>query len=213
MHVPFLPAKPTPRGRGPVDAPAAAIGAVVTAAGQLAEQAVATVRGLPELSTAAQLRRQRAATGRRVAAVVAGAVAAVVLARRRGVSAPRSAPEPPPAYETPAAGAAGAPGAAAALAEEAAQEARTPDGATLHADDLPIEDYDHLTVGTLHSRIRSLTVGELSVLRAYEAAHAHRLQVTTLLDNRIARLRAQESVRGADGEGAAASDGSAVPSA
>ena len=54
--------------------------------------------------------------------------------------------------------------------------------------DLPIEDYDALTLGDLRGRLRSLTVNELVLVRAYEVAHAHRLPVVTLMDNRIAKL-------------------------
>jgi hypothetical protein len=54
--------------------------------------------------------------------------------------------------------------------------------------DLPLEDYDHMTLGSLRGRIRSLSVPELVQVRDYEKAHAHRLPVVTLLDNRIAKL-------------------------
>ena len=145
------------------------------------------------------VRRRRGASPTRVSAALALVLgaggAAFVLARRLGVRAPWAAAPPAPAYETPAAREAGAPGVATAVAEEAAVQAHTPDGATLRADDLPLEDYDHLTVGSLQSRIRSLGVEDLSVLRAYEAAHAHRLQVTTILDNRIARLQADAAAQ------------------
>jgi hypothetical protein len=53
---------------------------------------------------------------------------------------------------------------------------------------LPIEDYDSLTLGNLRGRLRSLTVDELVAVRDYEKAHAHRLPVVTLLDHRIAKL-------------------------
>lgn len=58
---------------------------------------------------------------------------------------------------------------------------------TVH-DDLPLADYDHMTLGSLRGRLRSLTVPELVQVRDYEKAHAHRLPVVTLLDNRIAKL-------------------------
>lgn len=54
--------------------------------------------------------------------------------------------------------------------------------------ELPLEDYDSLTLGTLRGRLRSLTLDELVHVRDYEKAHAHRLPVVTLLDNRIAKL-------------------------
>ena len=55
-------------------------------------------------------------------------------------------------------------------------------------DELPLADYDHLTLGSLRGRLRSLTVPELVQIREYELAHADRLPVVTMLDNRIARL-------------------------
>jgi len=55
-------------------------------------------------------------------------------------------------------------------------------------DDLPLPDYDHMTLGSLRGRLRSLTVEELVAVRDYEKAHADRLPVITLLENRIAKL-------------------------
>ena len=55
-------------------------------------------------------------------------------------------------------------------------------------EDLPLEDYDHLTLGSLRGRLRSLDVEQLVRLRSYEKAHADRLPVVTMLDNRIAKL-------------------------
>ena len=55
-------------------------------------------------------------------------------------------------------------------------------------EDLPLEDYDHLTLGSLRGRLRSLDVTQLVRLRGYEKAHANRLPVVTMLDNRIAKL-------------------------
>ena len=64
-------------------------------------------------------------------------------------------------------------------------------------DELPLADYDHMTLGALRGRLRSLELPELVQVRAYEKAHADRLPVVTMLDNRIARL---------------ATDGAATPS-
>lgn len=55
-------------------------------------------------------------------------------------------------------------------------------------DELPLPDYDHMTLGSLRGRLRSLTVEQLVQLRDYEKAHANRLPVVTMLDNRIAKL-------------------------
>jgi hypothetical protein len=60
--------------------------------------------------------------------------------------------------------------------------------AVLDHDDLPLPDYDHMTLGSLRGRLRSLTVEQLVQVRTYEKAHADRLPVVTMLDNRIAKL-------------------------
>ena len=72
--------------------------------------------------------------------------------------------------------------------EEVAQ--LTPGAELAHAD-LPLADFDHLTVPSLRGRLRTLELPQLVQLRDYEQAHAHRLPVLTLLDNRIAKLTAQ----------------------
>jgi hypothetical protein len=60
-------------------------------------------------------------------------------------------------------------------------------------DDLPLPDYDHMTLGSLRGRLRSLSVEQLVQVRDYEKAHAHRLPVVTLLDNRIAKLATEQA--------------------
>lgn len=94
-----------------------------------------------------------------------------------------------PATESSEAIAAGAPGAATGTAARAADRLRPPAGGTLEPADLPLDDYDHLTVAALDARLRALTIDELLQLRAYEQAHADRLQVVTMLENRIAKLQ------------------------
>ncbi len=69
------------------------------------------------------------------------------------------------------------------LAAEAADE-------PLPHDELPLPDYDHMTLGSLRGRLRTLSVEQLVQLRTYEKAHADRLPVVTMLDNRIAKLAA-----------------------
>lgn len=63
-------------------------------------------------------------------------------------------------------------------------------GAELAHSDLPLPDFDHLTVPQLRGRLRSLALPQLVQLRDYEQAHGHRLPVLTLLDNRVAKLTA-----------------------
>ena len=75
------------------------------------------------------------------------------------------------------------------LPEDVAQQVEdaTP-GATLTHDQLPLEDYDHLTLGSLRARLSKLDAVTLVQLRDYERAHANRLPVLTMLENRIAKL-------------------------
>jgi hypothetical protein len=58
-----------------------------------------------------------------------------------------------------------------------------------HHDELPLPDYDHLPVGSLQSRIRSLDSGALEALLAYERAHGDRLPVVQVLETRLAAVR------------------------
>lgn len=60
-------------------------------------------------------------------------------------------------------------------------------------DALPLEDYDHLTVGALRGRVRSLALPELRQVHAYETAHGNRLPVLTVLANRIAQLEEEQA--------------------
>ncbi len=109
-----------------------------------------------------------------------------VLARRRHDSTPTVAPAP----ETAEAAVEevvdpfGLPEDVVELVEEA-----TP-GATLTHDQLPLEDYDHLTLGSLRARLARLDAVALVQLRDYERAHAHRLPVLTMLENRLAKIGA-----------------------
>ncbi|MFD7686511.1 hypothetical protein [Streptomyces sp. NPDC059781] len=55
---------------------------------------------------------------------------------------------------------------------------------------LPLPDYDHLPIGGLESRIRSLSAGEVEELLAYERSHADRVPATGLLKARLEQLNA-----------------------
>ena len=61
-------------------------------------------------------------------------------------------------------------------------------GEVVSHDELPLPDYDHLTLGSLRGRMRSLDLPQLIQIRDYEKAHANRLPIVTMLDNRIAKL-------------------------
>ncbi|MEU6255774.1 hypothetical protein [Streptomyces sp. NPDC047043] len=54
---------------------------------------------------------------------------------------------------------------------------------------LPLPDYDHLPIGGLESRVRSLTADEVETLLTYERAHGDRLPITALLSARLEQLR------------------------
>jgi len=87
--------------------------------------------------------------------------------------------------------------AAAAVAREEAQEAEAQEAEAEEAidvpasgHDLPIADFDGVSIGSLRARLRSLSVEDLVVLREWEKSHANRPAVVTLLDNRIAKVSA-----------------------
>jgi hypothetical protein len=55
---------------------------------------------------------------------------------------------------------------------------------------LPLPNYDDLPLGSIQSRIRSLSLPELQQVSDYERAHGNRAPVLTLIDARLAELRA-----------------------
>ena len=57
-------------------------------------------------------------------------------------------------------------------------------------DTLPLPDYDHLPLGSLTSRIRTLEADDLAALLAYERAHADRVAVVQAVEHRLEQLRA-----------------------
>ncbi len=73
-------------------------------------------------------------------------------------------------------------------------------------DQLPLPDYDHLPVEGLTSRIRMLDAQELETLLDYERAHADRLQVVTIMENRLESLREGAQPSGGDPAAPAADD-------
>lgn len=75
--------------------------------------------------------------------------------------------------------------------EQVVEQSRT--SATPEHSELPLPDYDHMTLGSLRGRMRALSVDQLVAIRTYEKAHADRLPVVTMLDNRIAKLSTDPS--------------------
>jgi len=57
-------------------------------------------------------------------------------------------------------------------------------------DDLPLPDYDHLPVGSLISRVRTLDADDLQTVLDHEKAHANRVQVVQALTHRLSALKA-----------------------
>lgn len=88
---------------------------------------------------------------------------------------------------TPTTGAAGA----EALARAAEDRDRNPANVP-NAHDLPIDDYDGLTLPQIRARMRLLTAAQLELLRDYESAHARRLPILTMFENRLHKLTGED---------------------
>jgi hypothetical protein len=101
-----------------------------------------------------------------------------------------------PAAFSEAAAEAGAPGAVTDQVEQIAEQLDL-DEPTDRAE-LPIPDFDNVSLGSLRGRLRSLSLEQLVVLREWEQAHAKRLPVITLLDNRIAKVSAEQDDKSGD---------------
>lgn len=107
------------------------------------------------------------------------------LSKLRGVSTPAERAEQAEAAVEAVVDPFSLPQPVAELVEEAAP------GATLSHDELPLADYDHLTLGSLRARIRRLDAPALIQLRDYERAHANRLPVMMAFENRLKAIAAQ----------------------
>lgn len=105
-------------------------------------------------------------------------------------SAEEAEPRSPHRTAASAAAAVGAPGVATAVADRVAAGVHREfvPGDELSGDELPLVDYDHLTIGQLRARLRQLDAAQLVQLRDYEKVHANRLPVLTVLENRIAKV-------------------------
>jgi hypothetical protein len=123
----------------------------------------------------------------RIVADAREATAAATTAATTAATKPDPRPAPP-AAQSAAARSVGAPGAVAHEVEELADtlDVHTPQS----RDELPIADFDNISIGSLRARLRTLSVEDLVVLRNWEEEHANRLNVMTTLDNRIAKVAA-----------------------
>ena len=84
-------------------------------------------------------------------------------------------------------------------------------GRVVAHDELPLADYDHMTLGSLRGRMRSLDLPQLVLVRTYEKAHADRLPIVTMLDNRIAKLASNPTAPLSGGGPAAESGDRSAP--
>ena len=76
----------------------------------------------------------------------------------------------------------------------------------VHHDQLPLPDYDHLPAEGLTSRIRTLDAAQLETVLQYEREHANRIQVVTVMENRLQSLREGAQPSGGDPAAPAADD-------
>jgi hypothetical protein len=124
---------------------------------------------------------------------------AVPEAKPKPAAKPRAAAKPKPATVAPEA-APLAPGGhvrllaadevpaapAEAAPEPVAAAAAAPEAAT--GADLPLANYDELSVASLRARLRNLSADQLGQLIAYEKDHAARADVLTMFERRVAKL-------------------------
>jgi hypothetical protein len=63
-----------------------------------------------------------------------------------------------------------------------------PAAAAASAVELPLPNYDDLSIASLRARLRNLSAEQLSQLIEYEKGHAGRTDVITMFERRIAKL-------------------------
>jgi hypothetical protein len=117
-------------------------------------------------------------------------VAETVIPEVKAAAKPRTAAKPRAAAKPAAAKPAPAAPAAAAAAETTAPGGHVrlvqPDEAP--AAQLPLANYDELTVPSLRARLRNLSADQLGQLIAYEKSHADRADVITMFERRVTKL-------------------------
>ena len=59
--------------------------------------------------------------------------------------------------------------------------------------DLPLPNYDELSIASLRARLRNLDITQVRQLAEYERAHAARADVIGMLERRIVKLEAEEN--------------------
>lgn len=78
-------------------------------------------------------------------------------------------------------------GAAAEFLAAAIEDRSEPPASRPERADLPVEGYDGLSAAALRSRVSGLSAADLRVLRDYEAGHAKRVTVLSMLERAIAK--------------------------
>ena len=63
------------------------------------------------------------------------------------------------------------------------------------ADDLPLEEFDDISLGLLRVKARALPIADLELLLDHERTHGGRPGVLSLLETRIAQLQQEQSDR------------------
>jgi hypothetical protein len=80
--------------------------------------------------------------------------------------------------------------------ETIARRTTVTEHSSLDRGDLPLPDYDHLTLGELPTRIGSLDAPALRQLVAYEREHGDRLPVVQVLERRLAAVESGAALTG-----------------
>jgi hypothetical protein len=101
------------------------------------------------------------------------------------------APTPAPAEAETAAPAEPAMPAAAAPAESPAAKPAAAPAEPSPVVELPIANYDSLTIASLRARLRNLSVAQLGQLIEYEKEHAARADVIAMFERRIAKVQSE----------------------
>ncbi|GGM69200.1 hypothetical protein GCM10012275_44520 [Longimycelium tulufanense] len=76
---------------------------------------------------------------------------------------------------------------------ELADEAEAPARGAAVPQEPPLADYDGMTLAQVRARLRKLSVDDLAALLAWERGHADRPQFSSMLANRLAKVRAEGS--------------------
>jgi hypothetical protein len=183
----------------------AGIGQVLLVADRIKNRATDTNHapsaGAPEPAAAASETAAAAADAAAAEAAPAAGPAPVTpdaAAATPAATTPATAPPATaPAAATPAtaAPAATTPATAASAATPAAATPATAASAAAApaAGDLPVANYDELSVPSLRARMRGLNAAQLRILIDYESTHAERGTVLAMFERRLAKVEAGEA--------------------